>query len=851
MPRGNLTGLEARHREALIAVDSYDITLDVTGGPERFRSTSSVQFSAKEAGSTTFIDAISTEVHRVILNGTELDPKAASDGTRIELPDLQNENLLIVEFDGVYSNTGEGLHRFVDPADGETYLYTQFQVPDSRRVFAVFEQPDLKAVFKFTVIAPLSWEVVSNMPVLAKHPTADCNATLWNFEATPRVSSYITALVAGPFASHRDSLVSSDGREIPLGLFVRKSLGAHLDSDYLFEITKRGFAYFESKFGVAYPFTKYDQLFVPEFNAGAMENAGCVTIAEQYVFRSKVADAVRERRVVTVLHELAHMWFGDLVTMKWWDGLWLNESFAEWASTLATAEVTEWQDAWTTFAAGGKTWAYRQDQLPTTHPVAAEIWDIDDVLVNFDGITYEKGASVLKQLVAWVGLESFLAGVSRYFKRHAWKNTTVQDLLVELENASGRDLSQWFQAWIEAPGVNTLSPRIETDAAGVITRFVVDQAAGSAQTPLRDHRLAIGFYRLRNDSYVREQQVEIDVTGAETVVAELEGVTRPELILLNDDDLSYAKIRLDENSLAVATQGLSSVSDPLARALIWGSLWEYVRDAEITAREFIEVALWHLGAETASTTVRVVLENLRLAAEAYVAPEHRMRTRTEVADRLWGLTQSAAAGSDAQFQFVTAFAGVAEASSHLNEVAELLDGTLTLNGLEIDTDLRWKLSTAQAAAGQLTEHQIDELLAADQTASGEKAAACAKAALPSDADKQRAWAEMFNNPAITNDVARGMVVGFVRMTDPAQLDPYIGRYFASIDQIWQERSYAIAEILVESLYPGHLGGERTVRQSREWLDSNPDAAAPLRRFVLEGLAETERALAASRRDSEQ
>jgi aminopeptidase N len=426
VPGENLTRSEAQERRTLVDTASYEVALDLTTGPEVFRSRAVIRFAATE-GASTFVDLIARTVHEITLNGRAIDPAAFAD-SRIALDGLAAENELIVDADCLYTNTGEGLHRFVDPVDGEVYLYSQFEVPDSRRVFAVFEQPDLKATFQFTVTAPSAWKVVSNSPTPEPVPAGE-GASTWTFEPTPRISSYITALVAGPYESTFSELTSASGRVIPLGVYGRKSLWQHLDADYIFDKTRQGFAYFEEKFQVPYPFAKYDQLFVPEFNAGAMENAGAVTFTETYVFRSKVTDAVKERRVVTILHELAHMWFGDLVTMKWWNDLWLYESFAEWASTIATAEATEWTEAWTTFNAMEKTWAYRQDQLPSTHPVVAEINDLEDVQVNFDGITYAKGGSVLKQLAAWVGIEEFFAGVAAYFQKHAWGNTELSDLL--------------------------------------------------------------------------------------------------------------------------------------------------------------------------------------------------------------------------------------------------------------------------------------------------------------------------------------------------------------------------------------------------------------------------------------
>ncbi|MBX3117341.1 MAG: aminopeptidase N, partial [Cryobacterium sp.] len=531
MPGDNLTRIEAQERKALIEVDRYNVVLDLTTGAEVFRSTTDVKFTAK-AGSSTFIDAFTRKVHSIELNGVAVDPSAA-DGVRIRLDNLAEENYLTVVADAEYTNSGEGLHRFVDPVDNEVYLYSQFEVPDSRRVFAVFEQPDLKATFRFTVTAPAAWEVVSNQPVETRSTSGD-KAT-WVFKSTPRISSYITAIVAGPYAKVESELKSRDGRTIPLGIYCRKSLSEHLDPDNIFDITRKGFAYYEEKFDYAYPFEKYDQLFVPEFNAGAMENAGAVTFTETYVFRSKVTDAIKERRVVTILHELAHMWFGDLVTMKWWNDLWLNESFAEWASTISTANATEWTEAWTTFQAMEKSWAYRQDQLPSTHPVVATINDLEDVQVNFDGITYAKGGSVLKQLVAWVGEDAFFAGVAAYFKKHEWGNTELKDLLAELEITSGRKLIEWSKLWLETAGVNTLRPSFETDADGKFTSFSVLQSAPADYPTIRPHRLAIGLYNLQGGKLVRGHRVELDVDGERTEVPELVGMAKPDLVLINDD----------------------------------------------------------------------------------------------------------------------------------------------------------------------------------------------------------------------------------------------------------------------------------------------------------------------------
>ncbi|MEO6942270.1 MAG: aminopeptidase N [Terrimesophilobacter sp.] len=844
MPGDNLTRLEAQERKALINVNSYDVSLDLTTGDDVFRSITVVNFSAKP-GASTFIDAFTRTVHSIELNGAAVDTSAA-DGVRIQLDNLAADNVLTVISDAEYTNSGEGLHRFVDPVDGEVYLYSQFEVPDSRRVFAVFEQPDLKATFRFTVTAPAAWEIVSNQPVEDRTTVED--AATWVFKTTPRISSYITAIVAGPYAKVTSELTSRDGRTIPLGIYSRKSLSQHLDADYIFDITRKGFAYYEEKFDHAYPFEKYDQLFVPEFNAGAMENAGAVTFTETYVFRSKVTDAIKERRVVTILHELAHMWFGDLVTMKWWNDLWLNESFAEWASTISTANATEWTEAWTTFQAMEKSWAYRQDQLPSTHPVVATINDLEDVQVNFDGITYAKGGSVLKQLVAWVGEDEFFAGVAAYFTKHAWGNTELKDLLAELETTSGRKLTEWSKLWLETAGVNTLRPSFETDAAGNFTSFTVLQSAVTEYPTIRPHRLAIGLYSMDGGKLVRTHRLELDVDGERTDVPELVGMAKPDLVLINDDDLAYAKIRLDDDSLAVALEHLKDIDNPLARALVWGSVWDSTRDSETPARDYVRLVLGNIATETESTTIRTTLSQLLLAARQYVAPIDRAKTIEKVGSDLWTLALLAEPGSDAQFQFVKFFANVASIGDHVSALRGLLDGTVVLKGLEIDTDLGWELLEGLVLNGAATPADIDTALAKDNTANGAQAAARARATFATPEAKLAAFSSLVDSDELPNAIVRNTALGFQHVNDAASLEAVVPKYFAALNDLWASRSYHIAETLIVGLYPAPLASASLVDATKAWLDANDEIPA-LRRLVVENLAGVERALAAQAKDA--
>jgi len=699
------------------------------------------------------------------------------------------------------------------------------------------------------VIAPSYWQVVSNQPTPTPVEITGSESR-WDFAPTPRISSYITALIAGPYEVWRDELTSLNGKTIPLGVFCRKSLADYMDSDYIFEKTKQGFEYFESLFDYPYPFEKYDQLWVPDFNAGAMENAGAVTFTETYVFRSAVTDATRERRVVTILHELAHMWFGDLVTMRWWNDLWLNESFAEYASTLATAEATEWTQAWTTFASLEKNWAYRQDQLPSTHPIVATINDLEDVQVNFDGITYAKGASVLKQLVAWVGQEPFMRGVASYFKKHQWGNTELNDLLVELERESGRELSSWSKLWLETAGVNTLKPVFELDAAGNYSSFAVLQSAIEEHPTIRPHRMGIGLFNLNGGKLERSEYIELDIAGERTEISELVGKKQPDLLLLNDNDLAYAKIRMDERSRKVALENLSGITDSLARTLVWTAAWDATRDGEAPASEFIDLVLGHIAPETESTTILTLLRQLVTTGTLYVAPAKREATLEKIASGLISLAEQAEPGSDSQLQFTKYVPQFARTSAQLDWMEALLNGKAQLKGLTIDQDVRWELLIGLVIGGRYSAAEIDAELARDNTANGQKFAAAARAAIPTAAGKAEAWRLLTETEEYSNTLVNAASLAFGRTNDVSLLEPYMDKYLANAERLWDERSYHIAAYLLNNLYPIQLANQQLADKTRALIDSPAFVAKPaLRRILVEGLAGLERGLKAQQVDS--
>jgi aminopeptidase N len=851
----NLTRDQAAERAALITVDTYRIDLDLTDGDGKpgertFRSTTTVTFEAL-AGADTVIDIAAETVLSATLNGRNLDVSGYDESTGVRLKGLADRNVLVVEADCRYSNTGEGLHRFVDPVDGEVYLYSQFETADAKRMFACFDQPDLKATFDVSVRAPQHWQVVSN------GATAHADGGVHTFATTPRLSTYLVALIAGPYARW-DDVYNDEHGEIALGIFCRATLADYMDADRLFTQTKQGFGFYHKNFGVPYAFGKYDQLFVPEFNAGAMENAGAVTFLEDYVFRSRVTRASYERRAETVLHEMAHMWFGDLVTMRWWDDLWLNESFATFASVLCQAEATEYTQAWTTFANTEKSWAYRQDQLPSTHPVAADIPDLAAVEVNFDGITYAKGASVLKQLVAYVGLEHFLAGLRDYFAAHAFDNATFDDLLTALEKASGRDLSDWGRQWLKTTGLNTLRADFDVDANGTFSRFSVSQsgaAPGAGET--RVHRLAIGVYDDGGDGrLVRVHREELDISGASTNVAALVGIPRGKFILVNDDDLTYCSLRLDSESLQTALDRIADIAEPLPRTLAWSAAWEMTRDAELRARDFVSLVSGGIHGETEVGVAQRLLLQAQTALGSYSDPGWaRSQGWPAFADRLLELARAAEAGSDHQLAFVNALCTSELSDRHVAVLADLLDhdpAELGLPGLSIDTDLRWRIVTALAAAGHIDSDGlptpfIDAEVQRDPTAAGKRQGAQASAARPQAAVKEQAWTQVTEDDTLPNIVGRSIIAGFVEPGQAELLKPFGARYFAAITGIWQRRSSEVAQTVVVGLYPSWDISDDGIAAADTFL-ADPGLPPALRRLVIEGRAGIERSLRARQFD---
>ncbi|MEW2566850.1 aminopeptidase N [Streptomyces sp. NPDC047070] len=856
MPGENLSRDEARERAALLSVEEYEVSLDLrsaVGGtgtePRTFRSVTTIRFRSAEPGATSFADLIAPGVTAVSLNGRDLDPGAVFDGSRILLEDLAEDNELVVDAQCAYSRTGEGMHRFVDPEDGEVYLYTQYEPADSRRVFANFEQPDLKAPFRFEVRAPEGWVVWSN-------GVGELTDGVWKFAETKPISTYITAVVAGPYHYVTDSYerVLDDGTrlEIPLGALCRKGLARHFDADDVFLITKQGLDFFHDHFDYPYPFGKYDQAFVPEYNLGAMENPGCVTFREEFIFRGNVTQASYERRANVILHEMAHMWFGDLVTMVWWDDLWLKESFADFMGTFSMAEATRFTDGWVTFANNRKAWAYRADQLPSTHPVTADIRDLEDAKLNFDGITYAKGASVLKQLVAYAGRDAFLEGARRYFKRHAYGNTRLGDLLSVLEETSGRDMAAWSRSWLQTAGVNSLTPQVLLDADGRVGELTVLQEAAESHPELRPHRVAVGLYRREGadgpgdgsggGSLVRYARAEVDVDGPRTVVGELAGADAPELVLVNDDDLTYCKIRFDQGSLDTLRAHLGDLTDPLARALCWSALWNLTRDALMPARDFVDLVLRFAGRESDIGVLQTLHAWANSALTFYVAPEWRATGGRLLAEGALRELRSAGPGSQHQLTWARFFAAVASGEDDLRLLRELLDGTAKIDGLEVDQELRWAFLEPLAAHGLADESVLAAELARDDTASGKRHQVRCLAARPSAAVKAQAWAAVVESDSLSNALVEATIGGFAQASHRELTASYASKYFDVIERVWAERSIQIGMDVVRGLFPALQDSAGTLAAADAWLAARAEAAPALRRLVLEARDDLGRAL---------
>jgi aminopeptidase N len=907
----NLTRAEARERSALLSVDRYAVDLDLSGAADPqvavFGSRTTVDLTARTAGST-FIDLIAPRVHAVTLNGEDLDPAKVFDGARIRFDVRAGANRLIVVADAAYSRSGEGMHRFTDPADGLTYLYTQYEPTDARRVAAVFDQPDLKAPYVFQVLAPEQWTVLNNTAAESVTPlTAEAAGTrpehgpvrLHRFAPTLPVSSYLTCVCAGPYASFTgEHRVARTGETIPLGVHVRQSLAAHVDADDILRVTGQGLDFFHGIFDQAYPWGKYDQIFVPEYNLGAMENPGLVTFTDSYIHRDRATRAERESRATTILHEMAHMWFGDLVTMAWWDDLWLKESFADYMGGHALASATEYEDGWVSFALRRKDWAYRQDQYPTSHPIVADIPDVEAAKLNFDGITYAKGASVLKALVAYVGEDAFLAGSNAYFAAHAFGTATLEDFLSALDAAApDRDVRAWAAAWLQTRGTSELRLEIETDDAEAgetpappsgedpfgqtpvteagetpavdspaprITSARLTQRDGFAPDgepgTLRPHRLVLAAFDEEDAGGLRLRRTwEVEVTGASAEVDRLVGEPRPALLLLNHGDGDYAKVRLDPVSEATAVARVGDL-EPLDRAIVNSSFANAVRDGVMPVPAYLRAASGVLTTEEHPGILSSVMTTLGTALNRWVREDERIDAVAGVLETVLEALAQAEAGTDRQLSLarfalsLTARTAGARSSDRSlthgrafaqHVLATLPEQALTEGapGLVVDHALRWTALRALVILGWADTEHIDAEAALDRTGSGAVNAAMVRAARPLAIARDTAWMEATRDESLSHDHISARIGGITAPMPHPLLEARVDDYFEQLKTFWATRPIEISRRLVVGLFPSWSARpRRVVARTEAWLQEHPEAPAAQRRLLTESLDDLQRSI---------
>ncbi|MGQ4378163.1 aminopeptidase N [Streptomyces sp. SAS_267] len=822
-----LTRDEAQTRADLLDVHHYGIELDLTGGDETFDSLTVIRFTAR-ADADTFVEMKPAELRSVTLDGRPLDPTTLHEN-RLPLKALTaGEHELRVDASMRYSRTGEGMHRFTDPTDGETYLYTQLFMEDVQRVFAAFDQPDLKSVFELSVTAPEGWTVLAN------GVTEHLGDGHWKAAPTPLISTYLVAVAAGPWHS-----VRTEHGGLPFGLHCRRSLAPYLDADAdeILDVTRACFDRYHEKFEEPYPFDSYDQAFVPEFNAGAMENPGLVTFRDEFIYRSAVTDTERQTRAMVIAHEMAHMWFGDLVTLRWWDDIWLNESFAEYMGYQTLTEATRFTDTWVDFGVARKSWGYDADQRPSTHPVAPDpdaVPDTASAMLNFDGISYAKGASALRQLVAWLGEKDFLAGINTHFARHRFANATLADFIDNLASATERDVHAWADAWLRTTGVDTLTPEI-TEAGGQWHLTVGHQGS-------RPHRIAVGAYDTVPGEDTRltlRDRFELDVPQGD--VADPRPGRRPDLLLLNDGDLTYAKVRFDTKSFQTVRAALGGLPDPLTRAVVWNALRDAVRDGELPATAYIETARTHLPRETDLAVVQGVLTFATAhVADRYLNPEQRATALATLTDLCRDLIRRTEDGSQPGLR-LTAVRHLIDVAVHPDTISAWFSEGTVPGGPELDPELRWRILGRLSVLGAVDDAVIDAELVQDPSATGQEGAARCRAALPDPQAKRAAWDAMFATDDLSNYLFTATAQGFWQPEQAGLVHDYVERYWPDAVAVAERRGPAIAEAAGRWAFPASAVTPETLALGESCL-RDADLIPALRRKLTDQLDDLARAL---------
>jgi aminopeptidase N len=831
--RDILTQAEAAQRAERVSDARYEVALDLVAGQSTYRGDVTLRFRASGSGSL-FLDFRGRTIERLEVNGVEVEPEWT--GYRLTLPAglVADEMVVRVVYVNDYDTGGDGFHRFVDPEDGEEYVYTNFEPYEAHRLFPCFDQPDIKAAYAFTATAPANWVVIANSPLAESQPAAD-GRTIHRFQETEIFSTYLVALVGGPYVARR---IEHNG--LQLGLFSRRSMERYLadQAAEIFEITTQGLDFYAELFARPYPFAKYDQVFVPEYNSGAMENVGCVTYNEAYLFRDPPTENQRLDRGETFLHELAHMWFGDLVTMRWWDDLWLNESFATYISYLALTEATRFRNAWKVFNADIKRWAYQQDQLPTTHPIAGTAADTEIAFLNFDGITYGKGASVLKQVVKHIGRDAFRDGMQIYFRRHEWANATLEDFLACLEEGSGESLGEWARLWLRTASLNTLAARWQADGERIET-MIIDQTAPAEHPTLRPHALEIAL------GHERSGRLEIEswpawIDGPRTEVAEARGRALPDLVFPNYGDHAYAKIALDDKSLIYVREQLDRVDDALLRELLWMSLWEMVRDRQLRSIEHLAIGRSRLAAEPDLDILDSVLERSAIAIDRYVPESQRLSEAHAWFENAMA-NLGAEDGGDRQILWARSSISVAATPDDVARLASIVDGHEKVGSFTFDQEMRWAIAVKAVAHGLPdADERLRREAERDPSDRGRRALLKAEAARPLPAAKEEAWQRIHGPGYGSFHLTRAAMQGFFWPQQQPIVEPYVERFFEQVRDVFATRDHPFARSYLISLYPAYRGDPAVLERSRRLLSELNGSLPTLSRQLAEAADDLDR-----------
>lgn len=758
----NLSQTYAEFRSKHVANVAYNLSFDLSHGKEKFSGVSRISFDYTSQTQPLTVDFHGGTVKSVKIN--DLDYEANYNGNFLSIDPAQlneGENKLEIAFEHPYSNDGAGLYRFEDTEDNTSYMYSNFEPFDANKMFPCFDQPDLKASYEMDVLAPKSWQVIS---ALRESEVKSKGAVKhWHFPKTKRFSTYIFSLHAGDYTSW-----SSDYNGMPLRLFARKSLAKYVKPEHWFDISKKGFEFFNAYFDYDYPFGKYDQLIVPDFNAGAMENTAAITFSEAYIKKGKYTRANEMNIAEVILHEMAHMWFGNLVTMKWWNDLWLNESFATYMSYLAVAENTQFKEAWHDFYAGIKVWAYTEDQRITTHPIEATIETTDQAFANFDGITYGKGASSLKQLAYYIGADEFKNGMRHYFKTYAYKNTELSDFVGSLEKGAQKSLQAWVGDWLRNKGLNSIKADLGGCKPGEkIKHFELIQGIASGDDVLRAHKVNVVLYTVDKGKLKAYANEVVQYDGKKTTVNKLEGKACPAFVFVNEGDNDFAKVVFDEASVKFLKDNLSLFESAHHRSMIWRSLWDMVEDQKLSIDEYLSIVDAHLDQESnvdVSGQVTNTLIGRRGSHHAVLYYVKNQKDKYEALQKkyegfFWKKLNEVQPESDYQTLWYNAFSNMLHSAEAQAQLLSLLNGQTKIKGLKIDQDKRWG---AIKVLNGLAHAKAKDLLKAEQkkdkSSGGVKSAIACEAIYPDLASKN-AWYDKLMNNELDSLAKKAVVIG--------------------------------------------------------------------------------------------